>query len=162
MGTPAKDWAKKGFALTEGNNLKHVSTLTDKPAKVKKIGNLLQRAGLESGNVADTGGTIYIKPLSANKAWKGRRFKTDEHNTYCETVTMLLPQTVIIPDGLLKITYEFGFSSSGADWDNPVKSMTDILSKKYGFNDNRIMEATVKKVIVPKTKEYIKFNISAL
>lgn len=39
-------WAKKGFALTEGNNLKHVSTLTDKPAKVKKLPPLLERAGV--------------------------------------------------------------------------------------------------------------------
>lgn len=137
----------------------HVSTLTDKPAKVKKLPNLLERAIPET---ITTGGTIYIKPLSTNKAWRGRRIKTDEHNSYCDAVTMLLPKSITIPDGFLKISYEFGFSSNGADLDNPLKSMTDIISKKYGFNDNRIMIATIKKVIVKKGKEYIKFNIESL
>lgn len=149
---------KIGF-VEVGGNLIRATALTDKAAKVKKLPNLLERAIPET---ITTGGTIYIKPLSTNKAWKGRRIKTDEHNSYCDAVTMLLPKSITIPDGFLKISYEFGFSSNGADLDNPVKSLTDILSKKYGFNDNRIMIATIKKVIVKKGKEYIRFNISAL
>jgi hypothetical protein len=29
---------------------------------------------------------IEIKPLSINKAWKGRRFKTKEHVNYCKAI----------------------------------------------------------------------------
>jgi hypothetical protein len=28
--------------------------------------------------------------------------------------------------------------SMASDYDNPVKIFQDVLSKKYGFNDNRI------------------------
>jgi len=110
----------------------------------------------------DTPVTIFIKPLSTNKAWKGRRSKTDEHKNYCVAVSCLLPKGLVIPDGLLKAYYEFGLSSRGADYDNNVKSLQDIISKKYGFNDNRIMEANIKKVIVPKGKEYITFKFEKL
>jgi hypothetical protein len=38
---------------------------------------------------------IKIKPLSINKAWKGRRFKTKEHVNYCK-VHYYLHHVVII------------------------------------------------------------------
>lgn len=44
MGTPAKDWAKKGFITTGNSDLIHVSKVTDKAVKVKKLPNLLERA----------------------------------------------------------------------------------------------------------------------
>lgn len=104
------------------------------------------------------GARVDIKPLSVNGAWKGKRFKTDEYKVYSTAVTLLLPNKIIVPDGLLRVYYEFGLSSNGGDWDNPVKPLQDILQEKYKFNDSRIMEATVKKVIVPKGKEYIQFR----
>lgn len=125
-------------------------------AKVKKLPNLLERA---IPGTKECEAKIYIKPLSVNAAYQGRRFKTKEHDKYCDAVSLLLPNDLTIPDGYLKVEYEFGLSSNGGDWDNPVKPLQDILSKKYGFNDNKIMIATIKKVIVPKGKEYIKFNI---
>lgn len=102
---------------------------------------------------------VKIKPLSVNDVWKGRRFKTDAYKVYSTAVTLLLPKRIDIPPGPLKVCYEFGLSSNGGDWDNGCKPFQDILSKKYGFNDNLIMEASVKKVIVAKGSEYIKFKI---
>ena len=46
--------------------------------------------------------------------------------------------------------------------DNPIKPFTDCLQKKYGFNDNRIIEAHIKKVKVKKGEEYIKFELREL
>jgi hypothetical protein len=37
---------------------------------------------------------IEIKPLSINKAWKGRRFKTKEHVNYCKRIELLLPSII--------------------------------------------------------------------
>lgn len=105
---------------------------------------------------------INIKPLSVNDCWRGRRFKTPEYRMYWMAVSLMLPKKIIVPAGLFKVYYEFGLSSNGGDWDNGVKPLQDILSAKYKFNDNRIMEANVKKVIVPKGSEYISFKIEGL
>lgn len=104
---------------------------------------------------------IPIKPLSANKAWKGRRFKTDEYKVYSKALLLLLP-CLSLPESPFKVTYEFGFSNRGSDLDNAVKQTTDILAKKYGFNDNKIYEYRLIKTIVKKGQEFIKFDIEHL
>lgn len=108
-------------------------------------------------------GKIMIKPLSVNDAWQGRRFKTEKYVKYVEDVLLLLPNNITIPEkGELEITFEFGMSSRGCDWDNPCKPFGDILQKKYGYNDNRIYDAHIRKRIVRKGEEYIKFTINNL
>lgn len=102
---------------------------------------------------------IDLKPLSVNKCWQGRRFKTKEYKQFEKDLLLLLPKNYKIPLGKLKITLKWGFSSSASDWDNPIKPIQDILQKKYDFNDNRIFKADVEKEIVKKGKEYIYFNI---
>lgn len=123
---------------------------------------------------------INIKPLSVNEAWQGRRYKTDAYKQYERDILLLLPKKLKheervfdakigmysteineyeIPSGSLKITYEFGVSNKLCDWDNPVKPLQDIICKKYNINDNRIYQAIVTKVIVPKGHEFIEFNI---
>lgn len=102
---------------------------------------------------------IPIKPLSVNKVWKGKRYKTKEYYQYEMDCGLLLPPSIEIPEGYLKIYLEWGLSNFGGDWDNPIKPIQDIISTKYGFNDNRIIEGTARKVKVKKGKEYIKFKI---
>lgn len=104
---------------------------------------------------------IDIKPLSVNEAWTGRRFKTDEYKSYERSVLMLL-RPMTIPEGPLELFLEWGFSSAGSDFDNPIKPFTDCLQKKYKFNDNRIIEAHIKKVKVKKGSEYINFEIKEM
>ena len=106
---------------------------------------------------------IPIKPLSVNQAWQGKRFKTPAYKTYERQVLLTLPRKLTIPEGLLCLRLEFGFSSKSSDWDNPVKPFQDILQKKYNFDDNRIKLAVV--VInnnVEKGGEYTKFAIESL
>lgn len=98
---------------------------------------------------------VDIKPLSVNDAWQGRRFKTGEYKAY-ETEMLLRLPAGKLPDPPYRIHYEFGFSNKLADYDNPCKPLGDILQKKYGFNDNDIYEAHIRKVIVKRGKEYIK------
>lgn len=101
---------------------------------------------------------IDIKPLSVNQCWQGKRFKTPAYKAY-ERAVLLLLKPMQIPEGELQITLEWGFSSSASDWDNPIKPFQDILQKKYGFNDNRVIKATVIKRKVKKGQEFIEFDI---
>jgi len=101
---------------------------------------------------------VNIKPLSVNLAWQGKRFKTPKYKQYQIDVLMLL-RPFKMPEPPYKMYYEFGFSNSASDIDNPVKLFQDILSKKYGFDDKLIHEIRVIKTKVKKGQEYIEFNI---
>ena len=76
---------------------------------------------------------IEIKPLSVNEAWKGKRYKTEKYKDYEKILFLLLPKKIDLPPPPYEIHFKFGFSSSLADYDNPVKILQDILSKKYGL-----------------------------
>lgn len=99
------------------------------------------------------------KPLSVNDAWKGQHFKTTEYKAYQTKLLWLLPSKIEIPPPPYEIYFRFGFSSTLSDWDNPVKPLQDILSKKYGFNDKLIRRAIVDTEIVPKGKEFFEFEL---
>lgn len=106
---------------------------------------------------------VPVKPLSVNDAWQGRRFKSDEYKAYEKVLLRVLPKSIVIPDGLLCLRLEFGFSSKSSDWDNPVKPFQDILQKKYGFNDNRIkMAVIIVNNNVKKGEEYTKFALDVI
>lgn len=105
---------------------------------------------------------IDIKPLSVNEAWQGRRFKTDKYRAFQKAVLFYLPKTFEVGTGKLSVSYEYGFSNKASDIDNPCKLITDILQKKYKFNDSQIYELHQYKVIVPKGKEYIKIGINPI
>lgn len=102
---------------------------------------------------------INIKPLSVNEAWKGKRYKTQKYKDYEINMFFLLPKKIqLFPK--MKLSIFVGFSSSLSDNDNPIKPFTDILQKKYNFNDKDIYNTEIEKEIVPKGKEYIAFEIS--
>ncbi len=101
---------------------------------------------------------IKVKPLSINKCFQGRRFKTPAYTAYEREVWYLLPK-IKPPEGVLAVYLEFGFSSTQADIDNPIKNILDILQKKYQFNDRQIASLHVIKKLVKKKKEYIIFEI---
>lgn len=104
---------------------------------------------------------VDLKPLSVNEAWQGKRFKTAKYKKFTKDALFLLPK-LKIPEPPYRISFEFGFSNSSSDWDNPIKPIQDILQKKYGFNDRDVFEANIKKVKVSKGKDYFKFNIESL
>lgn len=89
----------------------------------------------------------------------GRRFKTKTYKDYEETMLYLLPKRLEIPEGKMTVKYLFGLSSKGADVDNLVKPFTDILQKKYGFDDRRIYRMEIEKVDVKKGAEFIDFEL---
>lgn len=101
---------------------------------------------------------IDIKPLSVNEAWQGRRYKTRRYESYQRAVLYMLP-ALKLPEKPYMVYYEWGLSNRQADYDNPTKQFQDCLSKKYGFNDNEIYMAVIRKVIVKRGAEYVKFRI---
>ena len=103
---------------------------------------------------------VNIKALSVNKAWRGRRFKTDDYKLYERVVLLTLPK-LSVPDGKLAVSITFGLSSKNADVDNPAKCFIDCLQKKYGFNDSKIYELLLCKVDVKKGDEFIDFRIDS-
>ncbi|MGH1438233.1 MAG: hypothetical protein ACRBG0_27615 [Lewinella sp.] len=102
---------------------------------------------------------IPIKPLSINKCYKGRRFKTSDYLKYCGFVPIFLNKNSRIPKGKLEISFKFYLSTSLADWDNPIKPIQDIICKYYGINDNRIYRGTGEKIIVKKGQERTEYVI---
>lgn len=102
---------------------------------------------------------VPIKPLSVNQAWQGRRYKTKQYKEYEKQVMRLLTP-INIPEGPLQVSLTWGFSSSASDVDNPTKPFVDILQKRYGFNDNRIVMITARKVKVKRGDEFIEFQIA--
>lgn len=105
--------------------------------------------------------TLWVKPMTVNRAWQGRRFKSKEYESYEMIVLFNLPK-ITVPAGKLKAKYIFGLSSKSADLDNCVKPFTDILQKKYGFNDKLIYEMEIKKEDVKKGQEFIKFELEKI
>lgn len=100
---------------------------------------------------------LHIKPLSANAAFKGRKFKTAAYKNYEKALMMLLPNNYEIPEGPLEVFYEFGITAA-SDWDNPIKQLQDILCKRYNFDDRRIMKGTVTKKVVKKVRDICNFQ----
>ena len=104
---------------------------------------------------------VNIAPLSVNKAWVGRRFKTPEYTKY-ETKVLKLLNAGKLPIAPYKLTIEYGFSNKASDIDNPIKLVIDILQKKYKFNDKEIYKLDLVKKIVTKGSEYFEFELTTL
>jgi Holliday junction resolvase RusA-like endonuclease len=102
---------------------------------------------------------IHLPPMSVNKAWKGRRFKTDIYKKFERDVLLMLPHYEI-PEGRLGVKIQAGFASAASDIDNIAKPILDILQKRYKFNDNRVYKLELeKKVTGKKGSGYFNFCI---
>lgn len=103
---------------------------------------------------------LKIKPLSVNRAFQGRRFRTPEYDTYEKHVIWSLPPITLPPEPYHLIV-TFGMSNLLSDVDNPVKPFMDCLQKKYRFNDKQVHKITVEKVKTKKGEDFISFVIES-
>lgn len=101
---------------------------------------------------------LFLKALSLNSAYRGRRFTTPELKKYKQDIALLSPR-LNIPAGDLEIRYLFGVSSKQSDTDNLVKCAQDALAEKYKFNDRMVYKITAEKEDVKKGSEFISFEI---
>jgi Holliday junction resolvase RusA-like endonuclease len=95
---------------------------------------------------------IDIKPMSYNRAYRGRVYPSAEYLQYMHDVSYLLPP-LKLPEGKLKLDITFGFSNKASDIDNGVKAFLDLLQKKYGFNDSRTLKKDLWQVFARRYKK---------
>lgn len=112
----------------------------------------------QDGVLHDRPVRVGVKPMSVNRAFKGRRFRSKEYDLYEKMVVSMLPK-LRIPEPPYHVYYRFFFSNTNADIDNPAKLCTDILQKFYNFNDKNVYRLTIEKHIVKKGQEYFEFMI---
>jgi len=105
---------------------------------------------------------IPVAPLSVNQCWQGQRFKTPTYKKFESDMLSMLPKIERFPVAPFILKYSFGFSNILSDLDNPVKPFTDILQKKYKFNDKDIFKLMVEKIMVKKGEEFIDFELKTL
>lgn len=106
---------------------------------------------------------VNIKPVTVNRVWQGKRYKTPLYSHYERDVALLLPNTIDIPKNKkLRLKLKYGLSSKNADIDNPAKPILDILQKKYDFNDKWIYKLDLEKEDVKKGDEYFEFKLEEL
>jgi Holliday junction resolvase RusA-like endonuclease len=98
-----------------------------------------------------------IKPLSANRAFRGRRFMTDEYKRFQRDMLLLLPSVRL--ESISEVHLHFGFSSKLSDLDNATKQTIDCIVKKYGIDDRYINKIVLTKEIVQKGCEFIDIQI---
>ena len=98
---------------------------------------------------------VFIKPLSVNEAWRGRRYKTPKYKQYERDLLILLPKK--FKEDYTELNIKIGVSSL-FDVDNCLKPLIDVLQKKYGFNDRYIKRLVIEKEVVKKGGEYIEIK----
>lgn len=102
---------------------------------------------------------IPIKPLSVNKAWQGRRYKTKEYKMFENQTLMLLPDKVYNYEKYSVKLIFYIKNVLKSDIDNFVKPFLDILVKKGIIKDDRYiykLEAEKRK----SKEEYIEVFIN--
>lgn len=104
---------------------------------------------------------LSIKPLSANEAFRGRKFRTKKYDAYIATLMLILPK-LSLPKPPYSINLVVGYSNVLSDIDNCLKPFIDCLQKKYLFNDRDIYKLSIEKKIVKKGEEFINFEIKSL
>ena len=106
---------------------------------------------------------LAIKPMSTNKAWRGRRFKSEDYKDYIDDISiLLLPlKKFKVNSGKedLVVTYNYYLSNYAlTDVGNLEKQLTDILVKEGFIPDDRY----IKKLIQEKHRskeDYIEVDI---
>ena len=96
---------------------------------------------------------IKVSPLSVNKAWQGRRFKSDAYKQFIRDVSIVLPVAKNTIKNEVEIYYTFYIKNFGnADVDNLIKTAQDqIVEKRYIIDDRKIIFLQAKKI---KVKNY--------
>jgi len=102
---------------------------------------------------------VDVKPLSVNKVWQGRRYKTRDYLNYEKELLFTLPKRKTIT-GNFEIEFTFYLKNPyRQDLDNFIKPLLDILVKKgYIEDDRKMIYLKAKKIKADKDKISIKIK----
>lgn len=101
-----------------------------------------------------------LKPLSTNKAYRGKKFRTPEHKLFKDQAHLLLKQLnlePLEPKQEFFVIYKF-YISANSDWDNCVKTVQDAICDALNTDDRYISGAYVRKIKVKRGNERIEFD----
>jgi len=85
---------------------------------------------------------LNIKPLSVNKAWRGRRFKTPEYEAWREQMGWILKNHANQKIQWCNLKIDFHIKNYGAsDVDNMIKSTLDALVEAKVIEDDRYVKS---------------------
>jgi len=106
---------------------------------------------------------LNIKPLSVNRAWGGRRFKSEAYQDYEMELSLALKKfnsfKMPLDKTELEVTYKFYLVNySMTDTGNLEKQLTDILVQNQFINDDRYIKRLVLEKYKSK-KDYIEIEI---
>jgi Holliday junction resolvase RusA-like endonuclease len=104
---------------------------------------------------------VEVPPLSINKAWQGRRYKTPLYNDWLRHGLYTLPRSDIIL-GSVEVWLTFGMRyPKKADVDNPIKCCLDLLVKR-GYLEDDVQVQSLHVTKEKAEKEYTKIKILEL
>ncbi len=107
--------------------------------------------------------TLNISPLSTNKAWKGKRFKSVFYKKFEYDVFLLLPKRTSPIEGELFVKYVFYLKNyANSDIDNCIKQLQDILVKGQIIKDDRYIKAMYVQKDRVKDKDAEKIEIQII
>ena len=106
---------------------------------------------------------IPIGPLSVNKSFRGRHFKSKEYLQFERDVCLVLPFSRTASfEGELFVKYKFYIKNYvNTDEDNCKKLIQDLLVKRGYLRDDRYIKATysVKERVLSTAEERIEVDI---
>lgn len=106
---------------------------------------------------------LQVNPLSVNKAWRGRHFKTPEYKSFERDVAIMLPfDTSKHSKEEIFVHYIYYIKNySLADTANMEKTLTDMLVNRGYISDDRYIRAIYQRKEKTDGPEYIEIIIEA-
>lgn len=109
---------------------------------------------------------IDIKPFSINKAWKGRRYKTESYKMWrseFSTLFKLEAKNIPMIKGYVQVDYAFFIENyKKSDGENFIKTTSDSIVENGLIEDDRfIKKYTIEKFMLEEGEEpHIEIHIS--
>ena len=146
--------ARKRAAIREANR---------KNIDVNESRKPMFRRRLTDKIIKNISALIPMKPVSTNRLYKGKRYKSPEAKQFEVAFANYLllklpPRRMQLPEGDLTIHWRFG-TSRKMDVSNCLKLAEDVLAKHCGFNDNIVVGTSAVRVHVKTGGEFIAFQI---
>jgi Holliday junction resolvase RusA-like endonuclease len=104
--------------------------------------------------------TLHVKPLTINRAWRGRHFSTAAKEEFELRLRYSLPKVAVVGKPFYRVEYDLHLVSFKAmDWDNCIKVLQDCLvARGIISNDSLIVHATVRKYPAKKDRVVVRIE----
>lgn len=108
---------------------------------------------------------IPIKPISTNRLFQGRRFKTKNYDAFIRAALYLAPKGIEITKGKVGLNIDFYIKNDKkSDLDNLLKGIIDVVVKAGWIEDDRYIYSinAWKYAVKSEKEEKIELNIISI